>query len=108
MRNINAHLVGLQDDDPEVTKVLASLRKPVYPISEIIDDGPHGRTTVYEHDRIGLLLTFVSSGRRFVFAADYARYLVALKRIGEAEGSRHHLAQAKNRPARDPNSQRVS
>ena len=98
----------VQGDDPEVAKVMMGLRKPVYSVTDIIADGPNGRTKTYEHINSELLCSFVSNGRRFVFAADYARYLVALKRIGEAEGSRHHLAKPKNRPAHDPSSQRVA
>jgi hypothetical protein len=97
---------SIADDDPEVLRVLASIRKPVLKLSEVISAGPHGRTKVYQDLSTGLLTTFVSSGRRFVFAIDYARYLVALRRIGDLEGRRHHLAKPENRPAHDPRSGR--
>jgi hypothetical protein len=59
---------SIADDDPEVLRVLAGIRKPVLKLSEVISAGPHGRTRVYQDLSTGLLATFVSSGRRFVFA----------------------------------------
>lgn len=96
----------IADDDPEVARVMRGLHKGIYRLPEVISDGPHGRTTVYEHIKVGLLSTFVSNGRRLVYAVDYSKYLVALKRIGEAKGSRHHLSLHENRPARDSRSRR--
>jgi hypothetical protein len=93
---------NIADDDPEVLRVLSGIRKPVLKLSEVISAGPHGRTTIYQHISNGLLATFVSRGRRFSFAIDYARNLVALRRIGDLEGQRHHLAKAENRPSHDP------
>ena len=88
------------------SEVLPGIRAPVIKLSEVISAGPHGRTKVYHDISAGLLATFVSSGRRFVFAVDYARYLVALRRIGHTEDRRHHLAMPENRPAHDPVSRR--
>ena len=101
-------LPNIADDDPEVVRVLRSMHKPVYPMAEVIDSGPHGRTIVYQHSNDGLLSSFVSNGRRFVLAVDFARYLIALKRTGDAQSSRHHLAKPSNRPAHDPKRQRAA
>ena len=98
----------IADDDPDVLRVLLGLRKGIYPLSEIISEGLHGRTLVYEHIETGLLSTFVSGNRRCAYAIDVARYWVALKRISEAKGSRHHLAKPSNRPAHDPKRQRAA
>ena len=92
----------IPDDDLEVRRVLTGISKPVVSISEIITSGPHGRSTVYRHIREGLLTTFVSCGRRYAFAIDFARYLVALRRIGETDRQRHTLAKPENRPRHDP------
>lgn len=107
MPNVNPIIADIRDDDPQVIRVLAGLPKPVLKLTEVIEAGPHGRTGVYEDINAGLLVTFTSRGRRFAYAVDYARYLVALRRIGEREGRPHHLAKAENRPARDPNSVRA-
>ena len=98
----------IAEDDSEVVRVLLGLRKAVYPISVIVNEGPHGRTRLYEDIEAGLLSTFVSGNRRFAYAIDYAKYLVPLKRIGEAKDSRHHLAKPVNRPAHDPRRQRAA
>jgi hypothetical protein len=108
MLNTHPVLANIADDDPEVLKALAGIRTPVVGMSAIIADGPHGRATVYEHIAANLLPTFVSRGRRYVFAVDYARYLVALSHIGRAQGRRHHLTKPENRPAHDPKSQRAA
>jgi hypothetical protein len=106
MPNVNPVIADIRDDDPQVIRVLAGLRKPVLKLTEVIEAGPHGRTGVYEDINAGLLVTFTSRGRRFAYAVDYARYLVALRRVGELEGRPHHLAKAENRPGRDRKSVR--
>jgi hypothetical protein len=99
-------IAEIPEDDPELLKILAGIRTPVLRLSEIIESGPHGRQTVYNHIDQDLLLTFVSMHRRFAYAIDYARYLLALKRLGERDGQRHHLAKAENRPRHDPKRKR--
>src|SRR5262249_16956535 len=86
-------LESIADDDPELEKILRGITKPAIPMPEIVEDGPFRRTQVYEHagsydqanDDIpgGLLRTFAVHGRRFAYALDYAKYLLALKRLGE-------------------------
>jgi hypothetical protein len=107
MPNVNPVIGDIRDDDPQVIRVLAGLRKPVLKLTEVIEGGPHGRTGVYEDINAGLLVTFTSRGRRFAYAVDYARYLVALRRVGELDRRPHHLAKAEKRPARDPKSVRA-
>ena len=95
-------LASIVDDDPDLEKILRGIGKPVVPMNAVIDDGPFGRTTVYVHassydeetadnDSVprGLLETWTSHGRRFSFALAYAKYLLALKRLGEQERSRN-------------------
>ena len=95
-------LASIVDDDPDLEKILRGIGKPVVPMNTVIDDGPFGRTTVYAHassydeetadnDSVprGLLETWTSHGRRFLFALAYARYLLALKRLGEQERGRN-------------------
>jgi hypothetical protein len=101
-------LASIVDDDRDLEKILRGIGKPVVPMNTVIDDGPFGRTTVYVHassydeesannDGIprGLLETWTAHGRRFSFALAYAKYLLALKRLGELERARNR---AINRP----------
>ena len=98
-------LASIVDDDPHLEKILRSIGKPVVPMNAVIDDGPFGRTTVYVHassydgaaadnDSVpkGLLETWTAHGRRFSFALAYAKYLLALKRLGELERVRNRAA----------------
>jgi hypothetical protein len=77
-------LAGIPNDDPELSIILAGIKTPVVSISQMIESGPHGRTVLYDHINTGLLRTWTSMGRRHAFALDYAKYLLALKKIGAA------------------------
>jgi hypothetical protein len=76
-------LAAIQNDDPELAVVLAGIKTPVVSISQMIAGGPHGRTVLYDGINNGLLKTWVSMGKRNAFAHDYAKYLLALKRLDE-------------------------
>ena len=86
-------LSAISNNDPEIDEILRGISKPVLTTPEMIRLGPFGTTTYYDHikpfekgekaDRTGLLKTWISQGRRYAFALDYARYLLTLKRIGE-------------------------
>jgi len=87
-------LAAIPDDDEELAAVLRGIKKSVLDMSEIVEDGLLGKTVVYEHgksydegsDRItGILETFLIMGRRGSFALSYAKYLLCLKRLGEAK-----------------------
>jgi hypothetical protein len=95
----NPILAAITDDDPELEAILRGINKPVYSINEMVDGGPFRKTVIYDHARphekredetgkrgrkeTGLLRTWTAMGRRYAFALDYARYLLALKRLGE-------------------------
>jgi len=92
----NPVLSGIADDDPEVQRILAAIHKVVLSMSDMVAGGPHKTTTLYDHlksfsddedkkDRTGLLLTWLSMGRRYCYGIDYAKYSVALKRLGETQ-----------------------
>jgi hypothetical protein len=89
-------LAAISDDDPALQKILRAITKPVLSMVEIVEDGPFRRTMTYAHANSydnatathesipgGLLATWIAHGRRFAFALDYAKYLLALKRLGE-------------------------
>jgi hypothetical protein len=88
-------LADISDDHPELKRVLRGIDKPAVPMGEIILTGPFGRTMTYLHaanyddsgdDKDvpgGLLRTWVVHGRRYCFALDYAKYLLALKILGD-------------------------
>ena len=100
----NPALAAIADNDPELEAILRGINKPVYSINEMVDAGPFGKTVIYDHARphekcedetrergdkeTGLLRTWTAMGRRYAFALDYARYLLALKRLGEIKKTR--------------------
>jgi hypothetical protein len=94
-------LANISADDPELGDILRGIGKPAIPINDVITSGPFGRTSTYDHtkshdsgekkDCTGLLKTWVSAGRRFVFAIDYAKYLLAVKRIGKSRPHRQNI-----------------
>ena len=84
-------------NDAELREILATLLKPVYPLSEITTTGPFGPTKTYEEVNSGRLKTFIASGRRLALAIDYARWLLLLKREGAAKPNEGPLSE----PARD-------
>ena len=94
-------LTSIRDDDPDLDKILRLIIKPVLSMGEIVEEGPFGRTMTYAHANSydnatathesipgGLLATWIAHGRRFAFALDYAKYLLALKRLEEQARSR--------------------
>jgi hypothetical protein len=108
MSNAHQILASISDDDPEVRKALAGIKSATLPIAEVISSGPFGRTRVYEHIGMGLLITNTICGRRFAYALDYAKYLVALTRFEQFADKVHPWAAPEGRPARDPKSTRAT
>jgi hypothetical protein len=101
MPTIHPVLASIQDDDAEVIKALAGIRVALLPVPEMIANGPKRRTGLYDDINRGLLVTCTIGGRRFAYALDYAKYIVALTRLDALEGKTHHLAKCENRPASD-------
>ena len=85
---MNIKITDIKTDDPELAELLATLSKPTYPLQEVIKGGPAGTTKVYEEMASGRLVANYCGSRRFVFAADYARWLLLLKRESEARISK--------------------
>jgi len=85
-------------DAAELEQILGMLTKPVYRLSEI---EPFGLTKTYAEANSGRLKTFTSSGARLVLAADYARYLLMLKREGSIKPSETALSQPARERARE-------
>ncbi len=100
MTNAHPLIVALADDDPDVKKALTGIRRAVMPVAEIFESGPFGRTKSYDDINSGLLVTHTICGRRFAYALDYAKYLVALERRDKAEQRKHVLATEKGRGPR--------
>src|SRR6516165_1203422 len=103
-------LARISYDDPELAVILRGITRPVIPMGEVVKDGPFGRTAAYQHaapydegidsdspnsaaELRGLLKTWVACGRRFSYALDFARYLLVLKRIGDAAQPKARLSE---------------
>jgi hypothetical protein len=103
----NPVLVAIPGDHPELQIILAGIGSPVVPMNRIIGN-PHGRTVVYTHvqpydeenpEATGLLRSWVSMGRRNAFALDFAKYLLALKMIGEKKNQKRQKRHVRPDPA---------
>lgn len=105
-------LAAISDDDPELSVILAGIKTPVVSINQMIEAGPHKRTVIYDNakpyadadggdkgDCTGLLRTWTSMGRRHAFALDYAKYLLALKILGEEKNKIRLALRARGRAA---------
>jgi hypothetical protein len=79
----------IRDDDAELAQIVARLPKPTYPLQEVIRGGPAKTTKVFAEMGAGRLVSHFCGSRRFVFAIDYAKWLLLLKRESEARPMRN-------------------
>jgi hypothetical protein len=81
-------ITEIRDDDPELAQIMATLRNPTYPLKAVIERGPFRTTKIFEEMAAGRLVTHLCGSRRIVFAANFGKWLLLLKREAESRPDR--------------------